>query len=327
MHGPKSWNQTAEKNSKAERLIGLNSQSYNYLQLFNPLFWYHLLFRVNVLHFYTGYFLLPLSQNHHLLYSRLAGLELRLLKFLGKKIVLHFQGCEIRDRFHPFAQSVCPHCKIKEQFCSLRRSARRRARLLKLCKLADAVAYSTPDLGDYLNSEKSFLIPKVMNDIELHEPISSTINARKLRIIHAPTDRSIKGTGPILKAVARHEDKFELLLAENLSREQVHALAQTADLAIDQIRVGWYGNFAVEMMALNLPVVAYIRPGLEDAVYPLQIPIINASEHNLEEVLLQIWENRNQLHEIGIKSRTFAEAFHSEAAVAEMLLKIYNSFS
>ncbi|MFN4122189.1 MAG: glycosyltransferase [Flavobacteriales bacterium] len=326
MHGPKSWNHTAEKNSRAERQMGLNSRSYTYGNLLNPLFWFTILFKANVLHFYTGYFLLPLSQNHHELYSRLAGLELRFLQLLGKKIVLHFQGCEIRDRFHPLAQSVCSQCKIKDQFCSPSRSTNRRKRLLKLCQIADAVTVSTPDLVTYLKRANIHLIPKIVEVNKELLSTSSKVNS-KLNIIHAPTDRSIKGTDRIIEVLSRHQDKFELVLAEQMTREQVFSLAQSADLAIDQIRVGWYGNFAVEMMSLNLPVLAYIRQDLLNAALPLQLPIINAGEHNLEDVLIQIWENRDQLREIGAKSRKFVSDFHSEAAVAGKLREIYNSFS
>lgn len=326
LHGPKSWNHTAEKNSRAERSIGLNSRSYTYGNLLNPLFWFTTLIKANVLHFYAGYFLLPLSQNHHALYSRLAGFEIRFLKFLGKKVVLHFQGCEIRDRFNVHAQTVCSQCKIRDVFCSPGRNAQRRKRLLKLCERADAVTISTPDLAVYLNREKIYLLPKVIqinnNSSAVPKP---TID--KLKIIHAPTDRSIKGTDRIIEVLSRHQDKFELVLAEQMSREQVFSLAQSADLAIDQIRVGWYGNFAVEMMSFNLPVIAYIRQDLLNAASPLQLPIINANEQNLEDVLIQIWENRDQLREIGAKSRKFAADFHSEAAVAGKLQEIYNSFS
>lgn len=46
---------------------------------------------------------------------------------------------------------------------------------------------------------------------------------------------------------------------ENIPHDKVHELYEKTDLAVDELLVGWYGAFAVEMMALGKPVVCYIR--------------------------------------------------------------------
>jgi len=200
-HGPKSWNRTAEKNSSAERSIGYRSLNYSYKDfLINPLRFFYILFKARIINIYAGYSFIPISPNWHWLYARLGGLDIYLLKLLRKKIVLHFQGCEIRNRYHNPAPAVCYLCEMKEQFCSVRRATGRRNKLIKLIDLADAVCVSTPDLAPFIDKKKVYFIPKISYD---HPPeIAKEFGiSDKLKIIHAPSHRSKKGTDTIVSVV------------------------------------------------------------------------------------------------------------------------------
>src|SRR5207245_10359825 len=77
----------------------------------------------------------------------------------------------------------------------------------------------------------------------------------------APSDRSSKGTSMILDALEQLKSRydFELILVEKKTHEEALALYRSADIAIDQVLAGWYGGFAVEMMAMGKPVACYIR--------------------------------------------------------------------
>ena len=65
-------------------------------------------------------------------------------------------------------------------------------------------------------SLKERLCPTPVSDIARIKPDPS-IPASRLRIVHAPTDRSIKGTSLILRAVETLKERydFEFLLVEN----------------------------------------------------------------------------------------------------------------
>lgn len=322
-HGPKSWNATAEKNAVADRALGIKAETAGYAQLWlNPFRLLKVLIQTDIFNFYAGYTLFPVPINWHWLYRSIAGWDVFLLKALGKKVVMHFQGCEIRDRYN--AQSlVCAHCAIREEFCAPWRSRERRARLNRLAGIADAVAVTTPDLIKYIKAERVHFIPKVYPLVEL-PPRQAPPLKNVIRIVHAPSHRSKKGTDTIIRVLNKYPEKFELILVENKTREELFELAATAHLAVDQLRIGWYGNFAVEMMMLGLPVVAFISEELNEFSKEIKLPVINQSERFFERSMLELWENRHTLHEIGKQSRDFAMSFHSLDSIAGRLREVYN---
>lgn len=99
-----------------------------------------------------------------------------------------------------------------------------------------------------------------LNDWKPCEPQPD--GTRPLRVVHAPSDPIVKGTRFVVDAVERLRSEgigIELELVQGLSRTEARRAYESADLAIDQLLVGWYGGVAVEQMALARPVVCYVR--------------------------------------------------------------------
>jgi len=170
------------------------------------------------------------------------------------------------------------------------------------------------------------------SSVDLTEWLPSSKSKRERFVIsHSPTNRSIKGTRYILNAVERLKDKYknvELMLVEGVPHSKVKELYAQADLAIDQLLVGWYGGFAVEMMALGKPVVCYIRE--EDLKFiPSQmkddLPIVNANPNTIYEVLSRLVEQRDQVHLIGERSRAYVERWHDPMKIALRTKEVYES--
>ena len=93
--------------------------------------------------------------------------------------------------------------------------------------------------------------------------------ADPLRILHAPTDREIKGTRYVLAAVERLKAAgypVALQVLEGIPYAEVPAFVATADIVVDQLMIGAYGTFAVEAMATGRPVVCRIRDDLRAAL-------------------------------------------------------------
>jgi hypothetical protein len=327
-HGPKSWNNTAQKNAQAEVKSGLNSYSFNYKELLNPIHFYKAIVKADVVHFYSGYSFLPVSQNWHKTYGLIGLADIPILHKLGKKIVLHLQGCEIRDRFNRNAESVCKSCEIRNIFCRKDRSIARRKRFEKIMPYVSAIAVTTPDLFDYIpvKDRSVHFIPKINPLLFARKNENHTYLAGgKLAILHAPSDRSIKGTDEIIRIIELHSDKFELTLIENMSREAVLEAGLKADVAIDQIRVGWYGNFAVEMMSLGTPTAAYINEKYVQALNIPTPPLFNAHGGNLEELLLKLYYDKELLKTASKNVKIYSNEMHSEEAIAMRLRNIYNT--
>ena len=134
--------------------------------------------------------------------------------------------------------------------------------------------------------------------------------------MHAPSDGSIKGTPMILDALEQLRTRydFDLILVEKKTHEEALALYRSADIAIDQILAGWYGGFAVEMMAMGKPVACYIRE--QDMKFVPKamrddMPILRIDPGRLVDDLAAILDRRAEWQNVGKMSRRYVERWHN----------------
>ena len=286
---------------------------YNYDHLRSPwrqlrkgfAFW-KLLRSYDVFHFYFGGSLLPNFR------------DLPVLKKARKRIVFHFRGCEIRMRRQELARGIptacsdCPApCRSDPEKEALRAIAR---------EYSDALLVATPDLLDWV--PEAHLVTQAFDLAQAPEP-TALPERDTFTILHAPSDPLIKGTSYIEQAVANLQAQgypVTLRLLTNVSHEDLQWEIRSADLVVDQVMAGWYGNFAIEGMAANRPVVAYLRDGLpEKAGY--RPPIANATPATLEAVLRSLLDNETERSERGLAGRSFVERHHNAKRIAERLLE------
>ncbi len=119
---------------------------------------------------------------------------------------------------------------------------------------------------------------------------------RRLRILHAPTNRAIKGTSLLLAASRQLESTHphELDLVEGASHDEAVRRSAEADIVVDQVRIGWYGGLAMEAMASGRPTVAFLNDddlARIPAAMRSELPIVNASPESLPERLAGLLEN------------------------------------
>ncbi|MDX6505618.1 MAG: hypothetical protein QOG06_262 [Gaiellaceae bacterium] len=150
-----------------------------------------------------------------------------------------------------------------------------------------------------------------------------------LRVAHAPSKRAVKGTDAVLAAVESLRARgapIELDLIEGVPNREARLRYAAADVVVDQLRIGWYGMFAIESMALAKPVVVHLDEGAAtetEEAFGLELPLVRADESNLEDVLAGLVENRGELPELGRRSRNYVERVHAHTAVARRVLDIY----
>ena len=120
---------------------------------------------------------------------------------------------------------------------------------------------------------------------------------------------------------------FEFLLIENLSNVDARRLYEKADLAIDQLLAGFYGAMSVELMALEVPVICYLRDAdLERLPTGMreELPLINATPATLREVLRDwLTTQRVNLRARGQLSRAFVKRWHGPQQIARETLRDY----
>jgi glycosyltransferase involved in cell wall biosynthesis len=150
-----------------------------------------------------------------------------------------------------------------------------------------------------------------------------------VRVAHAPSKRAVKGTDAVISAVDALRTQgapIELDLIEGVPNREARVRYAAADVIVDQLRIGWYGMFAIESMALAKPVVVHLdeeaAAETEEAL-GVELPLVRADEKTLEDVLSDLIEVRDQLPELGRSSREFVERVHSHTAVARRVLDIY----
>jgi glycosyltransferase involved in cell wall biosynthesis len=151
-------------------------------------------------------------------------------------------------------------------------------------------------------------------------------------VVHAPTHRAVKGSDLVIAAAERLKaegERFELVLIENMSHADARRAYERADLAVDQLFAGWYGGFAVEMMALGRPVLSYIRE--EDLRFLPEgmagdLPVIPVTPDSIYHVL-RTWIRapRERLEEVGRLGRAYVEKWHEPRRVAARLKSEYEA--
>jgi glycosyltransferase involved in cell wall biosynthesis len=252
------------------------------------------------------------------------------LKRLGKRVFFYFCGCDIRDSKHVVATyeySACKHCW--PMLCSANRVKARHMAL----EYADGVFVSTPDLLEFVPG--ATFLPQPIDIAGFDELCASQGSSRSpgqpgvdrpVRLVHAPSNRQIKGTPLIIEAVERLQRRglnIDLVMVEHKSHAEALALCAAGDLAIDQVRVGAYGQYAVEMMALGKPTVCYIRDDLRQ-FYPPDCPIISASPATLEAVLGEWVTHPAWWPAAGAAGRTYVKHLHDKRVVARRCLEAYS---
>ena len=190
---------------------------------------------------------------------------------------------------------------------------------------------------DYMYYWDTLMLAHFSIDTELWRPIERQISSGSqtpLKILHAPNHRSIKGTQFFTEAVNDLiEEGFdlELILLEKVPNEKIREVMASVDLVADQLIVGWYAMFAIEAMSMEKPVLCYLREDLKNLyegvglVDPEEIPIINCTPSTVKKTIRNILENRDQLFDIGKRSREYVSKHHSARAIGKVFDEINRS--
>lgn len=284
-------------------------------------------FRYSVLHYYFGRSSLvfdDLPDRFQLPY-----LDMRIGRLLGRRIFMTLQGCDARiavrsNQSNAFTPCAAGKCAAYET-CVNALDSQRREMIENVLPLCDQVFYLNPELGHFVPD--AVFMPYANVDIWKFEEIFSA-RSGPMRVVHAPSDPNIKGTHLILDALEqlKAEFDFELVLVKNKPHHEAMQIYQSADLVIDQVLAGWYGGFAVEVMAMGKPVASYIRQ--EDLHFVPKdmrssLPIVPLHPGNLLSDLRSAFSRRHEWREIGHKSREYVERWHDPEKIAASLSRVY----
>lgn len=168
------------------------------------------------------------------------------------------------------------------------------------------------------------------DDIEMG-PVGQQETGSSLRIAHPSNHRQIKGTNSLIAAVERLRERgcdIDLDVIEGVTITESRRRMAQADIIIDQLLMG-YAMTAVEGLAMGKVVVSgfnrvepLYQPFYEKS-YLDQCPIITASPDTIEDVLFDLYRDRNSIATIGKKSRVYYNMFHANKPCVELFKGIY----
>lgn len=151
-------------------------------------------------------------------------------------------------------------------------------------------------------------------------------NASKLRIVHSPTHRVIKGTPAVLEAIEKVKKSrdIEFVLLENMPREEVIKTKATCHIAIDQVgnRGGTgYGINSLETLSMGLPTITDMNCSMDTWLH--ENPFVVAGESDLAVKIIELIDNEKLRLEKRSAARKWVDKYHSYESVFNKMMEYY----
>lgn len=246
----------------------------------------------------------------------------------GKKIVYCYGGdAQILSRFHDLTTKNA----LMRDYPQLARNEKETVKRVRhYTKTADYI-FASGESVDYLPYWNDLMMQLSAFDTDTVSP--SRVSEGNLRerfpgkkiILHAPNHRNIKGTGLLIKAceILKREGRtdFELIICEKQPNDKVLSAIRDSDIVADQFIMGYYAMFALEGMALEKPVLCYLRPDLYELYshysWARECPVVNTPRNLIKERLIYLLDDENERLRLGKLGRAFVEKYHSLAAMGK----------
>lgn len=245
--------------------------------------------------------------------------DLPLIKMSGKKMLMHHWGSDVRNT--EITRKLSPYPLPPSYFSD----DEIHSRLVTTSTYIDTAIVQDFELVPYVKDYyKNVHVMPLAFDIHNYEPSYPRIDNDNPLLIHAPTNREFKGSEYIEQAIANLKEKesFTFKLIEKMSHNEALEIYKEADIIIDQLLVGTYGMLAVEAMAMGKVVVGFIRDDVRNQL-PLELPIVNATPDNIQEVLADLINNPKKRNELGQQGRKYVAEYHAANKVVKQLINIY----
>jgi hypothetical protein len=149
---------------------------------------------------------------------------------------------------------------------------------------------------------------------------------KRLRIVHSPTNRAMKGTEfilPVMEAVRKVRD-VEFVLVENTLHDEVIRIKQGCDLAIEQVgNLGGtgYGRNSLETLAMGIPTITEMTP--DYTAWLPENPFVLTTRETLYKTILGLIDNTSLREELKKRGRQWVMKYHSYIAVHQRLMELY----
>lgn len=186
--------------------------------------------------------------------------------------------------------------------------------------LADAKVVSTPDLKRWHGD--AIWIPNPIPQVFEPPVEAKKIEGRRIRIGHFPTNRALKGTDMVIRAVAPlvEEGRAELLVEEGRPHREIMQTMRTVDVVIDQLNdLSIFSKVALEAMAIGIPAIS----SYDGSIFPSDCPVLRANtEEELGRRILDISEKGID-DDLRIHCIEYVKKYHHPREVAAKFSEVY----
>ncbi|PWT99996.1 MAG: hypothetical protein C5B52_09495 [Bacteroidetes bacterium] len=242
--------------------------------------------------------------------------DLRILRKLGKKIAFIFIGSEARY-YGAFKQQY-PDINITlPDDYYLKDDLNKKIKFIRTIELLADSIHALPDLsGLFIRPFHPTYVPYVLKG----EPAQPRHNSR-VRILHAPSNRDLKGTRLITQTVEGLKGEgldFEFEILEKKPNSVVLEELKNSDIAIDQIYLHYPGIFATEGMAMGCAVGTKIFESGPEAIF--SPPICNLDENNLKDQLRKLIQDQEYRLAFAKSGRDFVQKNNAPSWVAGKII-------
>ena len=255
-----------------------------------------------------------------------AGREIRMLRERGIRVATLCHGSDIRgpeahaarDPWSPFRGDGYPGLATLEELVD------RNQALLRALDAEGVPAFvSTPDL--LVDVPWATWLPVVVDADEWgggEPPLERPVPL----VVHAPSNGALKGTDliePVLHGLAQ-EGRIRYRAAAGLDRAAMRQLYRSADIVLDQFRLGIYGVATCEALAAGRGVISHVSAQTRAAAETasgLELPVIESTADTLESALLDVLADRDGPREVAARGPAFVRHLHDGRASALALTR------
>lgn len=254
------------------------------------------------------------------------GWELPWLKRAGIKLLVHFRGCEARDReqnmrTHPDV-NICQGCEYDPRICEMPVNHIRRSLAQSY---ADRILVTTRDMLEFVPNATwlPFFAPVDAALPERRRP--AWPESPTLRLVHVTSHPGLEGRPLIAEAVAKARAAcapVEFHPVTGVTHQEALQELADADIAIGKMTMGDYANAQIESMALGVPTITWVRP-------EFRTPELEASGFylahvsELAELLVRITQTPEELADKRRIARTSILGLHDNQALVAQLTSYY----
>ncbi len=247
--------------------------------------------------------------------------EAKTLRDAGIRVAYVSHGSDLRlpslhaplDTWSPFNDADWPLVPQLERLSALSKEFLR--------EQAAPVFVVTPEL--LLDYPEAAWLPNVVDPARWANNVA-VLEGKRPVVLHAPTNTVIKGSGliePVATKLGR-SGAIDYVRAGYVPPAEMPALYRSADIVLEQFRLGIYSTTAIEAMASGRLVVAHLSDQVRshiESTTGMQIPIVEATPDTLEHILLDVVRRPDHYREIARSGPAFVHEVHDGRFAARVL--------